>query len=177
MGKGGRVWGSSTHPPLSGKGPGQVPDTTYTAQCNGVKGFPSRYANGLCSSNNSRQSSCPGRREGRKHISARPAVLTMTEREGTEGSGSCHIPRAGSPRGCTRPTCPNQPVPQHRGSGFVSSLAAKLLHLRRFLILLRLLKDFRATQNPETSLLWPESPPPAELRAGPNAPQAAGTGG
>lgn len=32
---------------------------TYTAQCNGVKGFPSRYANGLCSSNNSRQSSCP----------------------------------------------------------------------------------------------------------------------
>lgn len=32
---------------------------TYTAQCNGVKGFPSRYANGLCSSNSSRQSSCP----------------------------------------------------------------------------------------------------------------------
>ena len=39
----------------------QGPKVTYTAQCNGVKGFPSRYANGLCSSNNSRQSSCPSK--------------------------------------------------------------------------------------------------------------------
>lgn len=59
---------------LAGENPGQVPDATYTAQCNGVKGFPSRYANGLCSSNNSRQSSCPVRREGQKYISAQPAV-------------------------------------------------------------------------------------------------------
>lgn len=69
---------------LGEKSPGQVPGTTYTAQCNGVKGFPSRYANGLCSSNNSRQSSCPVRREGHKHISAQPAM----EQEGTEGLSS-----------------------------------------------------------------------------------------
>lgn len=69
---------------LGEKSPGQVPGATYTAQCNGVKGFPSRYANGLCSSNNSRQSSCPVRREGHKRISAQPAM----EREGTEGLSS-----------------------------------------------------------------------------------------
>lgn len=38
-------------------------EKTYTAQCKGVKGFPSRYENGLCSSNNSRQSSCPEYKE------------------------------------------------------------------------------------------------------------------
>lgn len=38
-------------------------DDAYTAQCKGVKGFPSKYENGLCSSNNSRQSSCPGHEE------------------------------------------------------------------------------------------------------------------
>lgn len=69
---------------LDEKSPGQVPGTTYTAQCNGVKGFPSRYANGLCSSNNSRQSSCPVRREGHKHTSAQPAM----EQEGTKGLSS-----------------------------------------------------------------------------------------
>ena len=50
------------HRPLGGAG---AEEGTYTAQCKGVKGFPSRYENGLCSSNNSRQSSCPEDEEGR----------------------------------------------------------------------------------------------------------------
>lgn len=131
------------------KNPGRVPDATYTAQCNGVKGFPSRYANGLCSSNNSRQSSCPVRREGQKYISTQPPVPHLQQQEGTEGpSVSPHIQRARGPRGCTGPAapkCPNKPIPQHRGSGFVSSLAAKLLHFRRFITPHCLLKDFTAT--------------------------------
>lgn len=43
----------------------EAQEGTYTAQCKGVKGFPSRYENGLCSSSNSRQSSCPEQKKAR----------------------------------------------------------------------------------------------------------------
>lgn len=137
---------------LGEKKPGQVPGATYTAQCNGVKGFPSRYANGLCSSNNSRQSSCPVRREGHKCISAQPVM----EQEGTEGPsssphdqreapGTREVPGTNAANPATGSTGARdrsaQALPcSSMGSSSVSSLAAKLLLLGRFLTPRLLLK-------------------------------------
>lgn len=75
---------SPGHRPLSGAA---VQEGTYTAQCKGVKGFPSRYENGLCSSNNSRQSSCPGYEEGR----------VVMERNDNEVPSICPVPSLNTP--------------------------------------------------------------------------------